>query len=417
MAGRRATRAVTDLDTARWLASGDAASALDLARSAAAGRDPLAAAAWLRARLPDLDPARIAAALAQADLEALARHRHGVEVPLLLTRDGLEQATRPQVAARRAAALAAAGARRVVDLTAGLGLDTRAFLAAGLDVVAVERDPATAVLLAANAPGATVVEGDAWEILPTLLPTLAPTDVVFADPARRDPAGPRDNATGRARPERDPARWSPPWPKIASIAHPRVVAKVAPAFEPPAGWQGQWTSWDRVVVEGQVASWALAAADRRAVVWSRVGDATAVDATPADPLRYLASDDALPPALYEPDPAVIRAGAVGALAVQHGLLGLDPASSWLVGRDTAPSPAMRRYVLMAELTGPTRDRRRQLTALGIDRLVVKSRDVRTDPVRVRRELAVAEGGDHVLVLTHRAGRTIHLLAAPLPRRC
>lgn len=401
-----------DVGTARWLASGDATDALALAHEASAGLDALAAAAWLRAQLPDLDPARAAAALEQADLADLAERRYDVDVPLLLTRDGLEQATRPEVATVRATTFAAAGARRVVDLTAGLGFDTRAFLAAGLDVVAVERDPATAALLTANAPGATVIEGDALDVLPDLLPMLEPSDIVFADPARRDPGGPRDRTTGRARSERDPARWSPSWSAIATIAHPRVAAKVAPAFEPPAGWQGQWTSWDRTMVEAQVASWPLTTADRRAVVLDRGGGSTVVTADPAHPEPDLLSVDAPAPAwLHEPDPAVVRAGATGRLAANLGLLGLDPASTWLVGARPTTSPVLRSFRVLAELTGSARERRRTVAALGVDRLVVKSRDVRTDPAAVRRELGVAEGGNHVLVLTRRAGRTVAYVTA------
>ncbi len=406
-----------DVRTARWLASPAAVPALATAREALVGRDDLAAAAWLRAQAPELTAEESAAALEQATLRQRAADRYGLDAAhggILLSRDGLEQATRPQVAARRAEAFAADGARRVVDLTAGLGFDVRAFLAAGLDVVAVERDPVTAALLAANAPSATVVVGDAADVLPTLLAELAPTDVVFADPARRSPDGPRERTTGRARPERDPARWSPPWPAIEAIAHPRVAAKVAPAFEPPPGWQGQWTSWDRTVVEAQVTSWALAPASRRAVVLGAQAEAV-VDADGA-PLPVLDASAPVGPVLFEPDPAVVRAGLVGVLAATLDLFGVDPQSTWLTGAaltgEATPSPALRGFRVVAEVTGSARQRRRQLAALGIDRLVVKSRDVRVDPAHVRRELGVAEGGEHVLVLTRRAGRTAAYLTQP-----
>ncbi len=409
-----------DLTLARWLGTPGGAAALALAHDAAAGRDALSAAAWLRVQDPSLSPAQAAAVLEQAQLARLAADRYGLAPgSLLLSRDGLEQATRPELAALRAASFAAAGARRVLDLTAGLGFDARAFLAAGLSVVAVERDPVTAALLAANTPGADVVVADAADVLPALLAELGSADVVFVDPARRDPAAPRDRRTARARAERDPALWSPSWPTVVAIGHPRVAAKVAPGLEPPPGWQGQWTSWRRTVVEAQVASWPLAGADRRALVAGP--DATVV--IDADPLRPepppLSPGERLPALLVEPDPAVVRARAVGRLAGDHGLRGLDPGSSWLVGDDgdgaRPPIPAARVFRLVTELAGTTRERRRALADLGIDRLVVKSRDARVDPAQVLRELAVAEGGDHVLVLTRRAGRTVSLLARPVER--
>ena len=128
---------------------------------AAAPGDPLAAGAALRRRHPGLAVDRAAAVLDQAALSRLAADRYGITDRLLLTRDGLEAATQPAVAARRARLLAASGARRVLDLTAGLGFDSRAFAAAGLEVVAVERDPVTAVYLRHNRPSARGVQADA----------------------------------------------------------------------------------------------------------------------------------------------------------------------------------------------------------------------------------------------------------------
>ncbi|WP_246227247.1 hypothetical protein [Propioniciclava coleopterorum] len=76
---------------------------------------------------------------------------------------------------------------RVVDLGCGIGADALALADAGLGVVAVERDPVTAVLAAANLGGPVEVADavDAW-------PALAASDPdagVFADPARRTGAG------------------------------------------------------------------------------------------------------------------------------------------------------------------------------------------------------------------------------------
>ena len=108
----------------RWLASPAAAEALEAARLAIDTHpaDPLAAGSLLRRTQPDLDTPHAAAALEQATLSRLAAQRYGIDRRLLLTRDGLEQGTRPDVADRRARMFAAAGARRVLDLTAGLGL-------------------------------------------------------------------------------------------------------------------------------------------------------------------------------------------------------------------------------------------------------------------------------------------------------
>ncbi len=396
----------------RWLVSPAAEPALVAATAALADHpsDPLAAAVWLRRTTPDLPPDLAAAALAQAELRRQARDRYGVTGDLLLTRDGLEAATRPEVADRRAGLVAQAGARRVLDLTGGLGFDTAAFLRAGVAVTAIERDPAIALLLAHNCPSADVIHGDGLVVLPDLLATLSPDDVVFVDPARRDPGAARDARSARARPERDPERWSPPWSSVAAIPHPRIVAKVAPGFAPPNGWTAEWVSVDRTVVECSVASWPLAPGAHRAV---------ALDAEGVH--EVVARDGAVAPIggigawLHEPDPAVLRAGALDTLALDLGLQRVDPRSSWLTGASPAAHPLLRSYQVVTELAGSPRRQRRALAELGIGRLTVKCKDSDIDPSTALRTLAVPEGPDAVLVVSRVAERTAWVITRPAAR--
>jgi hypothetical protein len=397
---------------ADWLVSPAASAPLADAQALLSDGDALAAGAALRARHPDLPADLAAAVLEQADHGRRARERYGLDTAgLLLTRDGLEAATRPEVARRRARLLAASGAGRVLDLTGGLGFDVREFLAAGLEVTAVERDPGVAAFLSHNCPAATVVCGDAVVEAPTLLAGLDENDVVFADPARRDPTGPREAHTGRARPERDPERWSPPWSFVAGVPHPRVLAKVSPGFPVPREWQAEWVSVSRVVVETAVASWPLFATRRQAVVI----DGSVTTVVPADD-GDLPLAPAIGPWVHEPDPAVVRAGAVPTLARLEELAAVDPDSTWLTSDHSCSSPAVRSYLVTEELAGPPRQQRRRLAELGVERLTVKSRDVDVDPTAVRRALSVREGGEHVLILTRRGGRSLSVLATPAAAR-
>ena len=382
--------------------------------------NPVTAATAFRAAMPGLAPSEATALLDQVALRQLARNRYRLEPgAALLTRDGLEQATRPPVARYRAHLLVAAGARRVLDLTAGLGFDSAAFAASGLEVTAVEKDPAIAALCRHNVPNATVLQADATdpEVLFALLSGLAPSDVVFIDPARRDPAAARDLASGRARPERDPERWSPPLSFIESLPHPRVAVKASPVFVAPPTWHCAWTSTDRVVVECAAYSWPVFSSLRRAVIHDDSGpimlDGDDVDGADSLPL---AAD--VGPWLVEPDPAVTRAGSFAALESQLGcrLQRIDDHSTWLTTTASladAPQTAARIYRVLEPLTGSTAQKRRTLRARSIDRLVVKSRDVKMDPARVLRDLGCREGTGPVLVLTRRGDRTISLLADPV----
>ena len=402
---------------AAWLA--DPAS-IDAQRAAAAAveafpGDPLAAAASLRRAHPALGSSRAAAALEQVELRRLAPHRYGLDASrLLLTRDGLEQATRPEVAEHRSHVLRDAGAHRIVDLTGGLGFDAGAFAAAGLEVTAVERDPVTAVFLAHNCPGVRVVVADAMEpdVLLDVLSALSRTDVVFVDPARRDPHASRGSNL-RARPERDPARWSPPWPSIESLAHPRIAAKVTPSFHAPLNWHAEWTSIHRIVVECAVYSWPVFTAKRRATIWAD-GRPIVVDAddtaSATRPFRVGAW-------LHEPDPAIIRASALSGLLREHPALGIvDPSSTWLTSDAELVSETVRSFAVVEQLEGSATSQRRQLDRIGVTSLAVKCRDVDTDPRSVLRDLDRREGPAHVIVMTRVAGRTVRYLCEPARQR-
>lgn len=401
---------------ARWLASPDGQQARTRAIEArrAAGGDALRASSSLRSAL-DISPGHIAAALEQAELAALAERRHGIDADrLLLTRDGLEAATRPIVADYRAHLLTRAGARRVVDLTGGLGFDTAAFLRAGLQVTCVERDPVVATYLRHNCPEAHVVHDDATadSVLPELLATLDETDVVFVDPARRDPAAGRDALTARARPERDPDRWSPPWTWVRAIAHPRVAAKVAPGFSPPPNWSARWISVERTVVECAVYSWEVEPGEQAAVV---VHDDEVVAEVLADP-RPGPITDAVGSWLHEVDPAVIRADAVGALSHSEGLAWLGPGTTWLTGDHPSPHAALRSHRVLADLSGNDRQARHELSDLAITSASVKCRDARETPRDVLRSLRLTEGAGHAIVVTSVGGHQRRILVEPAQRR-
>lgn len=400
----------------QWLASPAAVEPLRRARDLVATADPLVAGSRLRQELPDLPIALVTACLEQATLSRLAGDRYGISPGLLLTRDGLEAATRPEVAARRARLLVDAKVRQVIDITGGLGFDTMAFADAGLQVTAVERDPAVAAALAHNCPGARVVVGDTVNVIDDLLTAIDPDDVVFVDPARRDPRGPRDARTARARPERDPERWSPPWSFVTGIRHPRVAAKVAPGSTPPAGWCAEWVSVDRTVVECALYSWPLLPTERQAVVFA-AGTASTIPTGDADMTGAgMTVAQQLGDWLIEPDPAVVRAGALTSLADRTGTLPLGQGSTWLTGDNPPDSPVVRGYRVIAELDGAPRQQRRALADLGVARATVKSRDVDVDPRSVLRSLGLAEGGTHVIVLTRHEGRTLAVLTETAPVR-
>ncbi|HET7900045.1 MAG TPA: class I SAM-dependent methyltransferase [Candidatus Nanopelagicales bacterium] len=414
-----------DLDTVAALAGGPgrellaAATRADEAAhaEAAAGRadavDPLRAAATLRAANPAVDPALVAAVLTQVRLRRRARPRlGGLADRLLLTEDGLEQATRTSVADLRAQRYAAAGATHVADLGCGLGLDAAAFARAGLAVTAVERDPVVAALARHNLAALGHVEIDVIEgdiTVPALLDAVLPrVDAAFVDPARRDTSRRRGGRSARVA---DPQSWSPPWSWVEAVAVrvPRTAAKVAPGVDHamiPRGGSGTWTSVDGQLVEAEIAWKALTAAGtRRRAVMLRGGKAVAWSA-PDD-----LADEEPPPVgrvgdwIVEPDDALVRAGLVAMLARDLDGRLLDPRVAY-VTCDSDPRPLGPRgaaYRVRHALRYDLRELRSVLVSDGIGHVVVKKRATSLDVDDVRRRLALPTAPARATVLLTRIG--------------
>ena len=414
---------MTDLALAQWLTSPSAAAILDHAQalepSSTSPSASITASGALRRAFPELSPEQCAAAMTQVDLRRRAVVRYGIDGSQFLTRDGLEQATQPVVASRRAAMLVAAGCTRVADLTAGLGFDASAFVAAGLAVTAVERSPETAVLLAANVPSARLVIGDATDNATRAEATseLGPSDVVFVDPARRDASGRRTPDGARAQPERDPERWSPPWSFVASLADDhRVCVKAAPGFPPerlPVGWHGEWTSVAGTATEACLWSWPAFEATRRAV---RIEPAAhGRDAWVAEfggtGARSQVDVTAVAGSIHEPDPSIMKAGLIDDLAADLRLTRLDAHSAWLTGGDVS-SPFVRSYRVEDQLPSDAKALRRSLRERGIGALTIKGRATGIDPDALRKRLALIGPNTATIVFTVSMGRRITLLVTP-----
>ena len=352
--------------------------------------DGLAAGSRLRARH---GPELAVAALQQASLRRRAKAKFGSAADgLFLTRDGLEQATRPEVARHHAERFRAAGARRVVDLGCGIGSDALAFLDAGLEVVAVERDPVTAAVAAANLAGhaegrrARVLCADAEEVADAL---LEPGVAAFCDPARRS-AGRRLWQVGD---------FTPSWSLVTRLLDGDRAAgvKLGPALPHalvPVSAEAEWVTSAGETVE--VALWAgpgatpghnvalLLPADRLVV------PRAASRALPTGPVgRYL----------YEPDGAVIRARGLPLLVEQLSAWLLDPQIAYLSGDTLVRSPFATAFTVREVLPYDVKVLRRWVRTHEVGALEIKKRGLDVDPAELRRALDGRGPGSATLVLS------------------
>lgn len=382
------------LDVARWLVSDAAAPAL-AAASREADPGSLGAATRLRALV---EPDRAAAVLSQVALRRRARTKFGDRADtLFFTPDGLEQATRAGVAARRARRFAALGARRVVDLGCGLGADALALIDAGVDVVAVEIDEVTAVLASANL-GREVVTGDAEEHWSAWASSEPGDGVgVFADPARR-------TASGRSWRVED---LSPPWSFVVSLLDGRRPAcvKLGPGVPHaliPDAVAAEWISESVSVVECALWSAPGMRAARTAVV-----DGVELSGGQGAPR---ADVGAVGEFIYEPDGAVVRAGLVDDLALLLRARRLASGIAYLSSGESLPTPFATCFAVREVLPYDEKVLRGWVRREGIGSLEIKKRGIDVDPADLRRRLRPKGRATATLILTPTTAGAVAIVA-------
>jgi SAM-dependent methyltransferase len=385
-------------------APGDAAFAAALAAAeTVVARGPVAAATALRRA--GVEPDVAAAALTQAALRVAAAGKFGADArAMYFTRTGLEQATRSVVARRRAERVASSDAVSVADLACGIGADSLAFARAGLRVLAVESDPATAAVARANAAALgldiTVVVGDATAV------DLAGVDAAFCDPARRTAGGRRVFSV---------AGLSPSWEFVSSLPArvPRTVLKLAPGLDHaliPPGTEAEWVSVDGDLVEATLWAPPLAQVPRRATVLAASGchelTGSGSATAPVGPVKRF---------LFDPDGAVTRAGLVAELASSVGGTLADPTIGFVYADEPVPTPFARCLEVVERLPVAVKRLRAAVRERGIGRLDIRKRGSALDVERLRRDLRLTGDAAATLVLTRVDGAPAALLCrAGLP---
>lgn len=372
------------------------------AADAVTGGDPLAAAAALRAT--GLEPGLASAALTQADLRRRAVAKFGDDAArMFFTRSGLEQATRREVADRRARRLIASGVPDVADLGCGIGADTFAFARAGIRVTAVDADPLTAAIAAANV---TALGLDHLVTVACATAESHPTQsdgAAFCDPARR-------RGSGRVF---DPAAFSPPWDFVARLAErvPYTVLKLAPGIDHaliPPGAEAEWVSVNGDVVEAAFWCGPLARVPRRATLLrgSEVRELTGTGTNEASlgPVRSH---------VWDPDGAVLRAHLVAEFAVSVGGTIADATIAYVYADAPVPSPFGRCYAISEVMPFSLKRLRIALRERDVGRLTIKKRGSALEPEQLRRDLRLSGTGEATIILTRVAGAPTVLLCDPV----
>ena len=307
---------------------------------------------------------------------------------MLFTRPGLEQASSEAAARHRARRYSEAGYGHLADLGCGIGGDLIA-LAAGREVLAVDRDPAHLRMAEYNAgvydaaAGVRTAQADVRDV------DLAGVDAVFTDPARRAPdGGGRRFRTGMSEP---PLEWC----FALASRIPAVGIKAAPGLATgavPAGWETEFVADGRDLKEAVLWSPALATAPARATILPE-GHTLLREPGPEVPV-------AAPGAyLLDPNPAVTRAGLVEDLARRLGAWKIDSRIAFLSAPADLRTPFARTLRVVESAPWNEKDFARRLRARGIGAADLRRRGLAGDVDQIHRRLKLAGPNRATVVLT------------------
>ncbi|MDU4944388.1 MAG: class I SAM-dependent methyltransferase [Varibaculum cambriense] len=341
----------------------------------------------------------------------------------LFTRDGLEQATRKIVARQRAKRFATAGVTSLIDLGCGIGADSRELARICPDFRAVDQSPAAATCAAINLSdqsGTQVLCTSAEQVV-----TQKTLPALFVDPARRA-------ATGRVL---SPAAWSPPLETVLEWGNhtPYLAVKIAPGIDLtnlPAGYHAQWVSVAGDLVECALYSPSLApeGAGRSALIIE--GDEVtqyrcASARNPGESHVQVRQAANLGNYLFDPDPAIIRAGILPDICERLEAAPVSSAIAYLTG-NTLPTgedtPAVRCYQIVENLPLKTKMVSSYLRSRQATRLDILKRGVALDIASWRKKVMPKKqrdwtprtvtvaltrvGGAHRCLVLEGAGKTL-----------
>lgn len=320
----------------------------------------------------------------QCSSEATARYKAGVAEGLLAA-EGRLAAGRP------------ATGRLLVDLTGGLGVDF-AFMSRAFDeAVYVERDAALHALVKENLAtlglqNVTAVCADGVDYLHR----LDHAALIYLDPARRDGYGGRTYGIGDCTPN-----ILPLLDELLRKAD-RVLVKLSPMLD----WRkamadvgekhveqvhvvatgGECKEMLLVLSAGGCETPMLVCVNDESREEFDVGEGFE-DAQPSDPITYL----------YEPNAALMKAGAFSQLAARYGVAPLAPNSHLFTAGTLVEGFPGRTFRIVVTSTMNKRELKTKILPLGQANISV--RNFPLSVAELRRRLKLSEGGSHYLFAT------------------
>lgn len=344
-------------------------------------------------------PGLVSAAVELATARGKGRAKFPGAQGLMADVEGMEMATSEAVAAHKAARFARLPrARPLLDLCCGIGGDAMAFVSAGLDVIAVDRDPVRAWMAAKNS-GCPAVAADTADIS-----LRSPFHI---DPGRRG---------GSRRVFRlDDYRPGPGFLEVLIGTATHGAVKLSPGIDHdeldrlPAlrrtPGELEFIGENERLPQAVLWTGDLAGAERRATLISPSGTVSLSGRSgepPVGPRLGL---------LFTVAPPAERARLVHLLCRRHGIHAIHPSIGILTGPEPVASPWLTPFELLAEMPWHEDSPRRVLSWLAEHRagvVEVKTRGGATDPARAQKILR-CEGDTRFTVFVLRFDRSVKAL--------
>jgi THUMP domain-like len=322
----------------------------------------------------------VSAGLRLVEARRRARVKFSRADELWLNPIGVEQATSELVARHKARRFA--GAEVVADLCSGIGADSLALASVGCRVVAVDLDLAMTRRLNWNA----AVHGFQDQVLAVRARAetapIRADSLIHIDPDRRT-----DPTRRRAR---DLADYQPALPWLLSLIHraPGGAIKLGPASDFAQHFGSHDLEIELVSLNGECKEatvWfgELAGECRRRATTLPAGVSISdLDFPDTRSARVCPLGDWI----FDPDPALLRAGLLDALSVQTGLGRVAQGVDYLTGTERVFSPFLTPFSVIAELPLDVKRLRREVATRSLGPLEIKVRGLSVTPERLRREL-------------------------------
>ncbi|TWU14181.1 RNA cap guanine-N2 methyltransferase [Symmachiella macrocystis] len=343
----------------------------------------------------------VRAALTLVELRKKAAEKFAAAEQMWFDRQGMEQATSEIVAAHKAERFTG----DVIDLCSGIGADAIA-LAARCNVVAVDRNPVACLRTQWNAEVAGVADrmqslcGDVEQV------PLA-GQLVHIDPDRRAKGPARSIKLEDYRPDLEFLQGLP--------AHARGGAmKLSPASN--FGGKFPHCEIELISLNGEC---------KEATVWfgelagPKSWRATMLPSGASltgNDLEVFAEQSPLGGYLFDPDPAVVRAGLIDLAATELGLARLDDAEEYLTGEQPIQSPFVRGFEVLADLPNNDKEIRRYFRQADFGQVEIKCRHIPIQAEAIRKKLPLPGTQAGVLIFARITGKARGIVCRRLADR-